>query len=129
MRRLEGANPQVPDLLDSCNTLQRTISGSAPTRPSANARTWSSVAIVVSPGKVVSSAPCAQPSFDGVLRRLAGQQAVEESGGEAVAAADAVEHVELARRRDVRSAVDPGHGAPACDDSSSGLRAASSRRP
>ncbi len=31
--------------------------------PFANARTWSTVAIVVSPGKVVRSAPCAQPSF------------------------------------------------------------------
>ena len=31
--------------------------------PLANARTWSTVAMVVSPGKVVSSAPCAQPSF------------------------------------------------------------------
>jgi hypothetical protein len=29
--------------------------------PWANARTWSRLAIVVSPGKVVSSAPCAQP--------------------------------------------------------------------
>ena len=31
--------------------------------PLANARTCSSVAMVVSPGKVVSSAPCAQPSL------------------------------------------------------------------
>ena len=31
--------------------------------PFANARTCSTLAIVVSPGNVVSSAPCAQPSF------------------------------------------------------------------
>ena len=65
--------------------------------PLANARTCSSVAIVVSPGKVVSSAPCAQPSLSASSGSSPAQQAVEEARGEAVAAADAVEHVELAR--------------------------------
>ena len=82
--------------------------------PLANARTCSSVAIVVSPGKVVSSAPCAQPELEGFLRRLAGQQAVEEAGREAVAAADAIdERRGRSSRRRVRLAVDPGDGAPA----------------
>src|SRR5919205_1538907 len=48
-----------------------------------------------------------------LLGRLAREQAVEEARGEAVAAADAVEHVELRGRGDVRLAVDPGHRAPA----------------
>src|SRR5262249_25759643 len=50
------------------------------------------------------------------LERLVGlraaQQAVDEAGGEAVAAAHAVEHVELAGRRRVGLPVDPGDGAP-----------------
>jgi hypothetical protein len=38
--------------------------------PCANARTCSAVAIVVSPGKVVSNAPCAQPSLPVKVARL-----------------------------------------------------------
>ena len=47
--------------------------------PLAKARTWSSVAIVVSPGKVVSSAPCAQPSFTASSGDSPVEQAVEEA--------------------------------------------------
>ena len=63
--------------------------------PFAKARTCSTVAIVVSPGKVVSSAPCAQPSLSDFFGRLAAEQAVDEARGEAVAAADAVDDVEF----------------------------------
>ncbi len=48
-----------------------------------------------------------------LLRRLTGEEAVEEARGEAVAAADAVEDVELGRRGRDRRPVHPGHGAPA----------------
>ena len=80
--------------------------------PSANARTWSSVAIVVSPGKVVSSAPCAQPSLIASSGGLAREQAVDESRGKSVAAADAIEHIQFRGGRGVSLAVDPGHRAP-----------------
>ena len=46
--------------------------------------------MVVSPGKVVSKAPCAQPKLDGFVFRLASEQAVNKAGGKAIAAADAV---------------------------------------
>ena len=59
--------------------------------PLAKAFTCSSVAMVVSPGNVVSSAPCAQPRLTASCSDRAGQQAVEEAGREAVAAADAVD--------------------------------------
>ena len=82
--------------------------------PLANARTCSTVAIVVSPGNVVSSAPCAQPSFTASSRSSPAQQAVDEARREAVAAADAIDaRSSSARGRRVRLAVDPRHRAPA----------------
>ena len=71
--------------------------------PLAKARTCSRVAMVVSPGKVVSSAPCAQPRLTASCSGLAGQQAVEEAGGKAIAAADAVVNIQFAGRGDDRS--------------------------
>src|ERR1039458_6282504 len=56
--------------------------------------------------------PVSPAELDGFLRGLTGQQAVEEAGGEAVAAADAIENVELGDRRGVGLAADPGDGAP-----------------
>lgn len=68
--------------------------------------------MVVSPGYVVSRAPCAQPrrsaSFDGEHR----QEPVEEARREAVSAADAVHHVELERRSLVDRSADGGDRAP-----------------
>ncbi len=49
---------------------------------------------------------------EGVFGRSAREQAVDQAGGEAVAAADAVEDVELAHRADVSLAVEPEHGGP-----------------
>src|SRR5215471_1726441 len=51
--------------------------------------------------------------LDRLFRRFAGEKAVEEAPRKAVAAADAVEYVEIADRGHVRLAVDPRHGAPA----------------
>ena len=81
--------------------------------PLAKAFTCSTVAIVVSPGNVVSRAPCAQPRFTASCSGCAGQQAVDEAGGIAVAATDAVQHVQFARGRHVGLAVDPCHRTPA----------------
>ena len=50
--------------------------------------------------------------LDCFLRRLAGERAVEKSRREPVTTADTIEHVQLARRRDMRLAIDPGHRAP-----------------
>ena len=66
--------------------------------PLAKALTCSTVAIVVSPGNVVSSAPCAQPSLTASCSGFARQQAIEEARRKAVAAADPVVHIEFARR-------------------------------
>ena len=52
--------------------------------------------MVTSPGKVVSRAPCAQPRRSASSGDRPGEQAVDQAGGEAVAAADAVDDVELA---------------------------------
>src|SRR5262249_9587601 len=49
---------------------------------------------------------------EGLLGGPAGDQAVGESGGEAVAAADAVDDVELHGRAHVAPAVEPEHGRP-----------------
>jgi hypothetical protein len=68
--------------------------------------------MVVSPMNVVSSAPCAQPSRSAVFGLFAFEQSVDESGGKAVAAAHAIDHVQLGRRRDMGLAVDPRHRAP-----------------
>src|SRR5260370_40894579 len=47
------------------------------------------------------------------LGGLTREQAIEESSGESVPAADAIEHVQFALRSNVRLAVDPGNRAPA----------------
>ena len=60
-------------------------------------------------------------------RAFAGEQAVEQARREAVAAADAVDDVELAGRADVALAVEPEHRAPSRGGWSSGPRAGSSR--
>ena len=49
---------------------------------------------------------------ESVFRRSARDQAIDQAGGEAVAAADAVEDVELAHRADVALAVEPENGGP-----------------
>src|ERR1035438_1873448 len=56
--------------------------------------------------------PVSPAELDGFLRGFAGQQTVEETGGEAIAAADAIENVELGDGRGVGLAADPGDGAP-----------------
>src|SRR5262249_8864497 len=48
----------------------------------------------------------------GFFRRPARYESVSQPGGKAVAAADAAEHVELARRTHVAFAVEPEHGRP-----------------
>ena len=53
--------------------------------------------MVVSPGKVVSSAPCAQPSRSASSRRFARQQPIEEARRESVAAAHAIVDIQFAR--------------------------------
>ncbi len=64
--------------------------------PLAKARTCSSVAMVVSPGKVVSSAPCAQPSLTASSGGSPAQQAIDEAGRKAVSASHAIHHIQLA---------------------------------
>jgi hypothetical protein len=56
------------------------------------------VAMVVSPGKVVSRAPWAQPRRTASSGVLPAEQAVDEAGGVTVAAAHAVHHVQFAGR-------------------------------
>src|SRR5580658_2641419 len=51
--------------------------------------------------------------LDGFSGVFAVEQAVDEAGGEAITAADAIENVEFGGRRGIRVAVDPGDGAPA----------------
>ena len=80
--------------------------------PLANAFTCSTVAIVVSPGNVVSNAPCAQPRLTDCLWRFAGEQSVEETRRKAVAAAHAVKHVEFADWRLEGLAFNPRDRAP-----------------
>ena len=63
--------------------------------PPASVRTWSSVAMVVSPGKRGQQRAVRPSQAQRRLRRLAGHEAVEEPGGKAVPAADPVVHVEL----------------------------------
>ena len=58
----------------------------------------SSVIWLVSPRVLISSAPCATPRFDALLRRLAGQKSVRETRGETVAAADAVFNFQIGIR-------------------------------
>ncbi len=55
--------------------------------------------MVVSPGVVVSRAPWAQPRSDGFLGRGSAEQSVDEARRKAVATADAIQDVQLARRR------------------------------
>src|ERR1039458_6234701 len=56
--------------------------------------------------------PVSPAEFDGFLRGFAGEQTVEETGGEAIAAADAIENVEISDGRGVGLAANPGDGAP-----------------
>ena len=60
------------------------------------------MAIVVSPGNKPDRLVC----------RLSGEQAVEQTSRESVAAADTIVDVELARRRDVRMTSNPGDCSP-----------------
>ena len=82
-----------------------------PSRLWQSARTWSSVAMVVSPGKVVSSAPWAQPSLTASSgsRR---EQPIKETSRETIAAAHAVVEHPVQRPAQCNLAVDPGHRAP-----------------
>ena len=64
--------------------------------PRTSRSTSASVAIEVSPGVVIASAPCAAPYSTAVCRSLAVQEPVDQAGGEAVAAADAVEDLQVA---------------------------------
>ena len=67
--------------------------------PPTSERTSASVAVEVSPGVVIASAPCAAPYSTASCRLHAREQPVDEPGDEAVAAADAVEDLEVAPRR------------------------------
>ncbi len=80
--------------------------------PWARASTSASFAMLTSPGKVVTSAAVRPAQPQGLLGRAAGQQAVDQPGREAVAAADAAEHVQLHRGRGILPAVEPHHGRP-----------------
>ena len=69
------------------------------------------------------------PELDGVFMRFAAHQAVEHSGGEAIAAADTIVDVELAHRRTDTPSRRSTRRRPRCDDWSSAPREASSPRP
>ena len=76
-----------------------TVNGNSPLHPRRPAFgegfDSSSLAMVTSPGNVVSSAPCAQPSFSASSGR--GPSASRRPGrGKPVPAADAVDHIQLA---------------------------------
>ncbi len=68
--------------------------------------------MVVSPGNVVRSAPWAQPSLTASSGRLIRQQAIDEPGCKAIAAADAIQHIQFRLRRNVSLPVNPGNSAP-----------------
>ena len=59
--------------------------------------TSSNVAIVVSPGVVIASAPCAQPQFTAQSAPFV-EEAVDQPRGEGVAAAHAVENLQVGHR-------------------------------
>src|SRR5947199_10268062 len=65
--------------------------------------------VTVEGGKQSAVGPAEAQGFFG---GAAGNEAVDEAGGEAVAAADAVEHVDVARRADITLAVEPEYGGP-----------------
>src|SRR5260370_36283883 len=50
--------------------------------------------------------------LDRFFHRLAGERAVDKSRCEPITAANTIEHVQFARRRDVRLAINPGYCAP-----------------
>ena len=83
--------------------------------PSIARSTSGSVAMVVSPGVDIASAPCATPQRERPGRVLAGQQAVDQPRGERVAAAHAVEDLDLALRDLVERALVVRDRAPAVD--------------
>ena len=60
--------------------------------------TSASVAMLVSPGVVMASAPCATPHFTAHSTGFAGQEPVDQAGGKAVAAAHSIENVDVALR-------------------------------
>ena len=68
------------------------------------------LAIVVSPGVVIARAPWAAPQSTAHCGALAGQEAVDEAGGEGVAAADAVPDLEAVVARATGRAGRPCRG-------------------
>ena len=81
--------------------------------PVANARTCSSDGHRRVAGERGQQRAMRPAEADRLLGRRAAQQPVEEPRREAVAAADAIEDVELAGRRHVGLPADPGDRAPA----------------
>ena len=81
--------------------------------PATRCSTSASVAMDVSPGVVMARAPWAAPYSTASIDGEALQQAVDQAGGEAVAAADAVEDLEVGPvRGPVQPTVGPGDRAP-----------------
>src|SRR4051812_22572210 len=52
------------------------------------------------------------PEPHGLFGRFAGQQSIDQAGGEAVTTADAIVDIDIARRRHECVAIDPGNRAP-----------------
>ena len=82
--------------------------------PRTKASTSARLAIEVSPGVVMARAPCAAPYSTAVCEVSAGQQRVDEAGGEAVATTDPVEDLEVVALGGPHQAVlgRPGERAP-----------------
>ena len=84
------------------------------------------VAMVVSPGVVMARAPWAAPQSTAHCGSLPGQEAVDEAGGEGVAAADAVPDLEaVVGARLVEPPAGVEHGRPVVDRGGARRRAAS----
>ena len=78
--------------------------------------------MLVSPGVVMASAPCAAPYCTASCGRLACEEAVNQAGGETVAAADAVVDFQiLAQRRFVEFAAGPADRAPVVEGGGLGI--------
>ncbi len=89
-----------------------------------------SLAIVTSPGKGWSGSvsPVPSPNEATALRRLTRKHAIDQAGRESVAAADAVEHVELKRRAHACACLRPTTPPPSRAEFVYMHRARSSRR-
>ena len=61
--------------------------------PRITASTSGSVAMLVSPGVVMASAPCATPHWTAHSCTFAGKQSIDQAGSERVATADSVQNL------------------------------------